>query len=251
MAAPASSGHRRAGFGAKARVSRNLRTARRNFKKGRRLLLSALPGGGQVLAMPGDAADQAKKREVVARKSAQWGAITLLVNNAGANPVRSVFDTTFEEYLKAFEINCLSTITHCTSSVLPAMLKSGCGTVVEYLFNSVYGRWASSNSAGYSVGKYAVAGYTDALRQALVGTPVHVLGVFPGFIQTDMTMPFVQPGTLKSHMGKTPDQIAKAILKAVDRLKSELYYPWYVPWVLRLHRWFPATSDYIARRVKR
>ena len=172
------------------------------------------------------------------RLPARWGVIDLLVNNAGSNFHHELLDTTFEEYLKSFEINCLSSI-NCTQARAPEMLKNGRGSIVN--ISSIYGRWASSNSASYSVGKYAVAGYTDALRQGLIGTPLHVMGVFPGFIRTDMTMPFVVPGSLRSRMGKTPDQMAKVISRALNRKKPELYYPWYVPWVLRLHRWFPKT----------
>jgi 3-oxoacyl-[acyl-carrier protein] reductase len=210
--------------------------------------LSSLPGGGEVLAIAGDASDPAHSMDVISQAKVRWGDITLLVNNAGSNSTHELLETTFEEYLKSFKINCLSSI-NCTQSVLPLMVKAGRGTIVN--ISSIYGKWASSSSASYSVGKYAVAGYTDALRQALVGTPVHILGVYPGFIQTDMTMPFVVPGSMKSRMGKTPDQIARVILNALKRKKSELYYPWYVPWVLRLHRWFPQTSDRLARRIKR
>jgi len=210
--------------------------------------LSSHPGSGEILAIPGDASNPAHAHEVVAQAGRKWGAIDLLVNNAGANPVRSVFDTTFEEYQKSFEINCLSAI-NCTLAVLPAMRAAGRGNIVN--ISSIYGRWAASSSAGYSVSKHAVAGFTDALRQGLIGTDLHVLGVYPGFIRTDMTLPHVVPGSLRSRMGKTPDQLAVAILKAMDRKSPNLYFPWYVPWVLRLHRWFPETADRLARRIKR
>jgi short-subunit dehydrogenase len=210
--------------------------------------LAALAGGGQVLAISGSASDPKHAKDVISQVSDRWGSINLLVNNAGTNFNHSLLDTTFEEYLKSFEINCLSAI-NCTQAVLPEMLKKGRGEIVN--ISSIYGRWASSNSASYSVGKYAVTGYTDALRQALIHTPIHVMGVFPGFIRTDMTQPFVVPGSLRSRMGKSPDQLARAVLAALKSRKPELYYPWYVPWVLRLHRWFPLMADRLARRVKR
>ena len=96
-----------------------------------------------------------------------------------------------------------------------------------------------------------MAGYTGALRQMLLGTGVHVMGVYPGFIKTAMTLPFVQPGSVKAVLGKTPDQMAAALLYALRRKKRDLFYPWYVPWVLRLQRWMPATMDFVAQHVKR
>ncbi len=210
--------------------------------------LTSPPGPGEILAIAGDAADSAHAGDVVARVQDRWGAIDLLINNAGANFNRGFSETPFEDYQKSFEINCLTAVS-ATQAVLPGMLKANHGAIVN--ISSIYGRWASSNSASYSVGKYALAGYTDALRQALVGTRVDVMGVYPGFITTDMTMPFVQSRSIKSYLGKTPDQLAKKILQAVRRKKVELYYPWYVPWVWRFHRWMPTWSDRLARRVKR
>jgi len=210
--------------------------------------ISAEPSSGHILAIAGDATDPAHVTDVVAQIAHRWGAVELLINNAGVNFNRRLSETAVEEYQRSFEINCLAAI-QTTSVVLPGMMKANAGAIVN--ISSIYGKWASARSASYSVGKFALAGYTDALRQSLIETGVHVMGVYPGFIQTDMTLPFVQPGSLKSRFGKTPDQIAEAIFEALHRKKADLYFPWYVSWVLRLHRWMPKLSDRVAERVKR
>jgi len=209
--------------------------------------IRALGGGGEILSLAGNAADSAHAKEVIQVVNKLWGVVDLLVNNAGFNDYICPSEATLDNYRKSFEINCLSAIS-CVNSVLPGMLGISRGVVVN--ISSILGRWASSGSPSYSVAKYAVAGYTDMLRQQLVDTPIHVLGVFPGFIQTDMTMPYLKPGSLKTHFGKTPDQMAAAILKAVRRRQSELYFPAYVPWMLRLHRWAPLWADRLSRRLK-
>jgi short-subunit dehydrogenase len=209
--------------------------------------ISMEPSSGHILAIAGDASDPAHVTDVVAQIVNRWGPVNLLINNAGVNFHHSLSETTSEEYQRSFEINCLAAI-RTTSAVLPAMRKVGAGAIVN--ISSIYGQWASARSASYSVGKYALAGYTDALRQSLIGTGVHAMGVFPGFIQTDMTMPFVQPGSFKLRFGKTPDQMAEAIFLALDRKKPNLYFPWYVSWALRLHRWMPRISDRVLERVK-
>jgi 3-oxoacyl-[acyl-carrier protein] reductase len=210
--------------------------------------ISAEPSSGHILAMAGDASDPFHVADVAGQISHRWGSVDLLINNAGVNFNHSLPETTIEEYQRSFEINCLAAI-RTTSAVLPDMMKANAGTVVN--ISSIFGRWASARSASYSVGKYALAGYTDVLRQSLIGTKIHVLGVYPGFIQTDMTMPFVRPGSFRSRWGRTPDQMADAILEALRRKKTELYFPWYVSWVLRLHRWMPNQSDRIIKRVTR
>jgi dehydrogenase/reductase SDR family protein 7B len=210
--------------------------------------ITATPSAGHLLAIPGDASHQSHISDVAAQILHRWGPVTLLINNAGVNFNRKVSAVDVDEYQRSFEINCLAAV-RATTAVLPDMIKANSGTIVN--ISSIYGKWASSRSASYSVGKYAVSGYTDALRQDLVGTRIHVMGVYPGFIQTAMTMPFVQAGTLKSRLGKTPEELCHAIFESLSRKKSELYYPWYVPWVLRLHRWMPTLADRLAQRVKR
>jgi short-subunit dehydrogenase len=202
---------------------------------------------GQILPIAGDAFDSAHVEEVVSRVSKEWGPINLLINNAGANLDSGQPRASFERYQQSLEINCLTAI-RVAEAVLPAMRKAGEGSIVN--ISSIYGRWASGRSLSYSVGKYAMAGYTDALRQSLVGTGLHVMGVYPGFIMTQMTLPFIAPGSLKASFGKTPDQLARAVLTAWRRRKTELYFPWYVPWVLRFHRWMPKWSDSLANHVK-
>jgi len=210
--------------------------------------IRAEPSSGHILSFVGDASDPAHVTDVVAQITHRWGAITCLINNAGVNFNHALSDTPIEEYQRSFEINCLAAI-RTISAVLPEMKKANAGTLVN--ISSIYGKMASANSASYTVGKHALAGYTDVLRQSLANTGIQVLGVFPGFIQTDMTLPFVRQGSLRARAGKTPDQLADAIFQALRRRKSELYFPWYVPWALRLHRWFPKVTDRLADRIKR
>jgi len=205
-------------------------------------------GTPHILAIAGDASKESDVAKLVEKVQRRWGSIDLLINNAGSNDNTAMKRTTAEEYQEAFEKNCVSAIL-ATQAVLPEMIKTGRGAIVN--ISSIYGRWASASSASYSVSKYALAGYTDVLRQALVRTNIHVMGVFPGFIRTDMTAPFVAPGSLREKVGKTPDQMAAAILRGLRREKAEVYFPWYVLWNLRLHRWFPNFANRMAMKVKR
>jgi short-subunit dehydrogenase len=209
--------------------------------------ISSLPSSGHILGIPGDASNPSHVGDVAAQAVHRWGPIDFLVNNAGVNFNHEFSETPVEEYRATWEVNCFAAV-RTVSAVLPDMLKAGSGTIVN--ISSIYGKWASSDSASYSVGKYALAGYTDVLQQALLGRGIQVLGVYPGFIKTAMTLPFVEEGSFQARRGKTPDEMAEAIFRALRRGKSQLYFPWYVPWVLRVHRWFPRISDRLARRFR-
>lgn len=202
----------------------------------------------EILALPGDITDPVALGSIYAALRDRWGNPDLLVNNAGANSNHSFEDAPPEEFQRYWEVNCLAAI-RCTKAVLPEMRKKAGGAIVNIV--SIYGKWASAGSASYSVGKYALAGFTDLLRQELVGTGLHVMGVYPGFIKTAMTEPFVKPGSLKRYFGKSPEAMARAILRGLERRAPELFYPWYVPWFLRFHRWMPLWTDRLARRSRR
>jgi len=235
--------------------------AQRCYERGDRVVISgrraevlaeaarAITGAGpspRFFTFAGDASDPAHVDHVVSALAGHGLFVDLLINNAGQNSHQLFDEADPSEFVRAFEANCLSAI-RCVKAVLPAMRQRRAGAVV--LISSVYGQWASSGSATYSVSKYAVTGTIDLLRQELVGSGVQVLGVYPGFIQTAMTKPFVKPGSFKARFGKTPFDMADAILSALRRGKTELYYPFYVPWLIRLHRWLPLTADRLSRRL--
>jgi len=202
----------------------------------------------RALAVPCDVSDRSQVVAAGRRIKEAFGDVTLLINNAGWNPNHSFTDTPAEEFEKSFAINCMGAV-YATQTVLPGMLAVGEGAIVNV--GSVLGHWASAGSAAYSVAKYAVTGLTDIRRQDLVGKPVHVMGVYPGYVETAMTQPFVEQGSWKARIGRSPEKMAAAVVRALERRKPELYYPFYVPWVLRLHRWMPLLSARLARRVKK
>lgn len=209
--------------------------------------LAAVTSPGQIFACPCDVADPEQVQHAAQAVALRLGEVNLLVNNAGWNSLHPMEDAPLEEFLKAFAINCLGAVA-CAKAVLPAMQKRGEGAIVN--ISSVLGRWASADSLSYSVSKYAMAGFTDALQQELCHGPIRVLSVFPGFIQTEMTMPLVKPNSIRAKVGVTAKDMARAIMRALYRRKTELYYPWYVTWALRLHRWAPVWTDRIAQRVR-
>jgi len=204
--------------------------------------------GGEVLPIAGNAADPAHIAGVILRVKEKWGPVDLLINNAGANTNHAFDQSPPAEYEEVFINNTLSAI-RATQAVLPDMLVARKGAIVN--ISSIYGLMASGRSASYTVSKHALSGYTEVLRQGVEGTGVHVLGVYPGFIRTAMTLPFVRTGSIRSYLGKSPEALAEAIRQALRKKKRHLYYPWYVPWALRLNRWMPGLTELLAQKVKR
>lgn len=198
------------------------------------------PSRGSIWAIAGNAGDPNFAPSVRQQVLAKWGEIDWLINNAGVNDYKNFQQATPADFEASFRINCLSAI-YCTRVVLPAMQTRRAGAIVNV--SSVLGKWASPSSSSYSVSKYALTGFTESLRQELIGSGVHIMGVYPGFIRTAMTQPFVTPGSRRDRAGKTPEQMAAQIVCGLYRKKRDVMYPWYVPLGLHLHQLFPSLLE--------
>ncbi len=204
--------------------------------------------GGEVVAVAGDAARAADIEAALQTARSRWGEVDVLINNAGANSYHDFEHTPPEEFLQVFDGNCVSAI-RCARAVLPAMRQKRSGTIVNV--SSILGRWASPDSPSYSVSKYALAGFTDSLRQELAETGIRVIGVYPGFILTPMTTPFVSPGSRRWRYGATPEAMAAAILRGIERGRRDVLFPRYVAWVLHLHHFFPGVMEKLRHLFRR
>jgi short-subunit dehydrogenase len=195
--------------------------------------------GSEVLVLPGDVGDAGTVTRSYQKIHDRWGDVNWMINNAGSNPYHSFQQATPQEFEENFRANCLSAIL-CTKAVLPGMLARKSGAIVNV--SSIIGKWASGTSSAYSVSKHAMTGFTEALRQDLIGSGIQVMGVYPGLIRTAMTEPFTK-SSFRQAVAKPPEAMASAILSGLRKHKRDVYYPWYVSWLLRGYRLFPGFLD--------
>src|SRR5689334_16680722 len=78
--------------------------------------IAASSGAGQIAAFPADVADADSVAQAAAEIAQRWGAVELLINNAGANRTRPFDQTPLSEFEESFRINCLGAIA-CTKAV--------------------------------------------------------------------------------------------------------------------------------------
>ena len=131
-----------------------------------------------------DVADRAAVEQFPALVAALHPCVNLLVNNAGV-----ALGGTFEQVSEAdfewlFEINFWGVV-RMTRAFLPALRASGDARVVNV--SSVYGIVAPPGQAAYSASKFAVRGFSEALRHELEGSGVGVTVVHPGGVATSIS----------------------------------------------------------------
>lgn len=139
--------------------------------------------GGNALFVKQNVANEEDWAAVVAAAEEKFGAVNVLVNNAGITMAKKMMDTTVEEYRRIVEINQVSVFLGM-KAVLPAMQKAGGGSIVN--ISSMNGIVAGA--IGYTDTKFAVRGMTKAAAMELAPFGIRVNSVHPGVIATPMVV---------------------------------------------------------------
>ncbi len=138
--------------------------------------------GAETLSLPGDVSRQEDCASMVARTVAHFGALDMLVNNAGIT-MWSRFDAISDlgVFARLLATNYLGAV-YVTAAALPA-LKASRGLIVAVA--SVAGLTGVPERSGYAASKHAMVGFFESLRIELAGSGVDVLIVAPDFVASE------------------------------------------------------------------
>ena len=170
-----------------------------------------------VVALELDVTDPASCERFV-QEAARDG-IDILVNAAGLALGRDPFDESTEEDERTVLETNVNGVIRMTRLCLPH-LRDG-GHIVN--LGSVAGRQAYPNGALYVTSKFAVRGFTYALREDLLGRPIRITTVDPGLVQTNFSVVRFRGDEQQARAvyegveAMTPDDIAECVLFAVTR----------------------------------
>lgn len=134
------------------------------------------------LAVRLDVTDGVEIAEAVRQAEARFGAVDVLVNNAGYGYRGAVEEASEAEIRTLFDTNFFGLVA-MTQAVLPGMRARGRGYIIN--ISSVGGRMAAPGSGFYSASKFAVEGMSDALRKELRPLGIGVMVVEPSGFRTD------------------------------------------------------------------
>jgi NADP-dependent 3-hydroxy acid dehydrogenase YdfG len=154
-------------------------TARQLEEAGARVVTGSRRDGGL------DVTDPESSRAFVERALAELGGLDILFNNAGLALGRDpVWESKEEDERQVIETNVLG-LMRMTRLCLPALIEDGGGHIVN--MGSVAGIWSYVNGSSYVASKFAVHGYTRALRDDLQGKPVRITNIAAGMVETNFS----------------------------------------------------------------
>lgn len=179
----------------------------------------------------------------------KYGRVDVLVNSAGVGYFGDILDMSSSHYRKMIETNYMGSV-YCTRAVLPHMLQQEGGRILNIA--SVAGLTGIPNLAGYSASKFALIGFSEALRLAYA--PRVQVGVLcPGPVKTpffrgeDPTALF--PAPIARHVidAKTA---ALSALRLIDRPRTKVI-PYSLRWAMRIRRLFPGLYFWATKKMYR
>jgi len=173
--------------------------------------------GGRVLGVPTDVASPPSVEALADAAYAEFGAVHLLVNNAGVTTVGVAWETPLEDWRRVIDVNLMGCV-HGVRAFVPRMLAGGeVGHIVNT--SSMAGLLPVPLKAPYTASKHAIVGLSQALLAELnsVGAGIGVSVCCPGAVATTMT-----GDTLKFYEDKDISDADRALLIALrDRCATE------------------------------
>src|SRR6266568_1628454 len=140
-----------------------------------------VPRGGKVLTIECDLLDAGQIESAVQKIIDRFGKIDVLINNAGIIEVGPLEHMTREDFERAMRLHFWAPF-ELISQIVPEMRIWGGGRIVN--ISSIGGKVAVPHLAPYSASKFALTGFSDALRAELARENIYVTTVTPGMMRT-------------------------------------------------------------------
>jgi short-subunit dehydrogenase len=174
----------------------------------------------EVVGIPTDVSNEQQVESLMQRVHEQYGRIDLVVASAGIGRGGPIDMFTGDEMQKMLNVNFMG-IYHSVRAALPIMRQQGSGHFV--FLSSVAGKLGSPFLTAYCATKWAVRGFSIALRSELYGTGIDVTTVYPAWVDTPMIHQEKDAMQLLNIVAMlTPEQVANEILQAVQNNQRDL-----------------------------
>jgi uncharacterized protein len=177
------------------------------------------------------------------------GEVDVLINNAGFAVLDSIDDARLDDLREMMDTNYFGTV-HCTKAVLPGMLARRSGAIVNVA--SIMGIMGAARMGGYSATKFAIAGFTEALRDEVIARGVRVSLVCPATTETEF---FVRaerdkiPAASRLLPAVAVEKVARAICDAAQHGTYRRIVPSPAALYMRMKELFPRFAHLLMRRV--
>jgi short-subunit dehydrogenase len=216
--------------------------------------------GGKVLAIQCDLLLPAHIEFAVQQTLDRFGKIDILINNAGIIEVGPLHHMKREDFERSMRLHFWAPY-ELTMQIIPHMRRNGGGRIVN--ISSIGGKVAVPHMAAYSASKFALTGFSDALRAELAHDDIHITTVTPGLMRTGSEIHAKFKGdhaaeykwfdlSMKIPLASiSAERAARKVVAACRRGSPALIMPFTTYLVIAANNLFPNLSGHIAKLVNR
>ncbi|MBY0579965.1 MAG: SDR family oxidoreductase [Burkholderiales bacterium] len=213
----------------------------RNEAKLADLAMNIRAAGGKAFPLVFDVSRSSGQNRLFLDVMQSLGGLDILINNAGISGFGEFSRQRPEEIERLVETNITGPLL-LTRAVLPHFIQRGSGTIVN--IGSTVGAVGFGHFSAYSATKFALRGFSEALRRELDHPGINVTYVAPRATRTSLNPEAVVQ--LNERMGVTMDEadvVARAIVRAIEQGKRESYIGWSEKLLVKLNGMFPRLVD--------
>jgi short-subunit dehydrogenase len=207
--------------------------------------------GGRVETVKADITCPLDRQRMVEAAQQHFGGLDVLINNAGIGATGHFAECSADRLRQIMEVNFFG-LTETTRVCLPLLRQGKKPAIVN--ISSIAGKRGIPARSEYSASKFAVQGFSEALRAELAKDDIDVLVVNPGLTQTNFSKNMIEQKALirMDHLrGMTAEAVAVATLRALERGKHEINLSLNGKLLVLVSRFFPWLADLVARRKVR
>jgi short-subunit dehydrogenase len=215
------------------------------------LAREARAAGGALETVRADVTCPDDRRRMAEAAVRCYGGLDVLVNNAGIGATGHFADVSPDRLRAIMEVNFFG-LTETTRVCLP-LLRQGRNPAVVNV-SSIAGKRGLPARSEYSASKFAVQGFSEALRAELAKDGIDVLVVCPGLTRTNFSRNMIEQKALLQfdHLrGMTAEAVADAVLRSLERGRADVTLTWQGRLLVWVARFLPRLADRIARRKVR
>ncbi len=188
--------------------------------------------GGQCQSFLVDSTDRDAVFDLAANVIRDYGRADIVINNAGIANTARIDELSLDTFQKVMDVDFWGVV-HGTQAFIPDMIARDSGHIVN--ISSIFGWIGVPKQAAYNAAKFAVFGFTEAVRQDMAGCRVKISCVHPGGIDTPIARNAILPQgqdteaereematRFKDMVHSTPEQAADTIVRGIKKGKARI-----------------------------
>lgn len=200
--------------------------------------------GGESITVVGDATEAEDRARALDAALERLGGLDLLINNAGVGAHGRFHEAQPDRLRTVFEVNVFAAM-ELTREAVPLLRESPAACVANV--GSILGWRGAPFVSEYCASKFALRGWSEAIRPEFAKLGVHVLHASPSTIATEFRANLIERAEQVpwgNRAGVSPERVADRIFRGVERRRNEVAILWEDWAFVRLARFAPWILDW-------